>query len=175
MTSHRNARTVARVLLVTVVAACVSVLGGASAAAAAPFQPPDINPDASIIAQGRNNSQGGRVNGLKVVPGDNLVAYGASEWGGVFKTSDGAQTWSHLDNHLPQATFDVDVDPSDTSTVYATSLFDGRVDPLSGINVSQDAGQTWTHATVPDTSPRARRGTSPPRSGSRSCRTTPTP
>ena len=153
ITRGKSAVTVARALLITAMAGCVAVLGGAGTAAGAPFQLADINPDASIIAQGVNNSQGGRVNGLKVVPGDNQVAYGASEWGGVFKTSDGAQTWSHLDNHLPQATFDVDVDPSDTSTVYATSLFDGRVDPLSGISVSYDAGQTWTHPTVSDTSP----------------------
>ncbi len=125
----------------------------AGAALAAQYQLVDINPDASIIVQGRNNSQGGRVNALKVAAGGNQVAYAASEWGGVYKTTDGAQSWSHLDTHLPQATFDVDVDPSDTSTVYATSLFDGRADPLSGINVSSDGGQTWTHPTVPNTSP----------------------
>src|SRR5687767_12586455 len=74
-------------------------------AAAAPYALDDVNPDASIIAQGRNNSQGGRVNGLKVVPGGNQVAYAASEWGGVYKTTDGAATWTHLGEHRPQATF----------------------------------------------------------------------
>ena len=147
----RRRKLAARAAVVSVLAACVSML--AAGAAAAPFQLADINPDASIIAQGRNNSQGGRVNGLKVAAGGNQVAYAASEWGGIYKTTDGAQTWAHLDNHLPQATFDVDVDPSDTSTVYATSLYDGRVDPLSGISVSYDAGATWTDPTVPDTSP----------------------
>jgi hypothetical protein len=137
--------------VLVLVAAIASLLGGA--AGAAPYALDDVNPDASIIAQGRNNSQGGRVNGLKVVPGGNQVAYAASEWGGIYKTTDGAQTWTHLDGHLPQAMFDVDVDPSDTDTVYATSLFDGRADALSGISVSYDAGQTWTDPLVPDTSP----------------------
>ena len=93
------------------------------------------------------------MNGLKVAPGSNQVAYAASEWGGIYKTTDGAQTWTHLGNHRPQVTFDVDVDPSDISTVYATSLFDGRAEPLSGISVSYDGGATWVHPSVPDTSP----------------------
>lgn len=49
-------------------------------ARAAPFQLADVNPDDSIVPQPLNGSQGGRVNGLKVVPGSNQVAY-ASEWG----------------------------------------------------------------------------------------------
>jgi uncharacterized repeat protein (TIGR01451 family) len=129
------------------------VLGAPGGATAAPFALTDINPDSSIVPQGRNNSEGGRVNALKVAAGQNQVAYAASEWGGIFKTTDGAQTWFHLDDHLPQATFDVDVDPSDTSIVYATSLYDGRADPRSGISVSDDGGATWTHPSVPDTSP----------------------
>lgn len=142
-------RAAARTALLVLLASLV----GAGSAAAAPFQLADINPDASIVPQGRNNSQGGRVNALEVAAGQNQVAYAASEWGGIFKTADGAQTWSHLEEHLPQVTFDVDTDPSDTSTVYATSLYDGRSDPRSGINVSTDAGATWTHANVPDTTP----------------------
>ena len=149
LNSRRSRLTAASVGLLIFVAS----LSAAGSVSAAPFQLTDINPDASIVPQGRNNSQGGRVNGLKVAAGQNQVAYAASEWGGIFKTADGAQTWAHLGNHLPQVTFDVDVDPSDTSTVYAASLYDGRVDALSGINVSTDAGATWTHPTVPDTSP----------------------
>jgi uncharacterized repeat protein (TIGR01451 family) len=133
--------------------AAAALLALTSKAAAAPFQLVDVNPDASIVAQGDNNSSGGRVNALAIAPGGNQVAYAASEWGGVYKTSDGAQTWTHLGNHLPQATFDVAVDPSDADTIYATSLYDGRVDPLSGVNISHDGGATWTHAAIPNTTP----------------------
>ena len=87
-----------------------------------PFGLDNINPDSSLTLIPVNGSQGGRVNGLKVDPSDNQIAYAASEWGGIFKTEDGADTWTHLDGHLPQATFDVDVGAN--GVVYATSLFD---------------------------------------------------
>ena len=53
--------------------------------------------------------------------------------------------WAHLDGHVPQATWDVEVDPTNSNRVYATSFYDGRTDSHSGINVSNDGGQTWTH------------------------------
>jgi uncharacterized repeat protein (TIGR01451 family) len=132
-------------------AAAVAALG-ADGALAVPFQLTDLGPDGSIVAQPVNGSQGGRVNGLDVVAGGN-VAYAASEWGGIFRTTDGAQSWVHLDAHLPQATWDVEVDPTNANRVYATSLYDGRDDSLAGVNVSSDGGATWTHATIPDTAP----------------------
>jgi uncharacterized repeat protein (TIGR01451 family) len=138
---------------IRVAAVLASALVICGAAAGAPFQLTDISPDASIIPQPRNGSQSGRVNGLDVAPGGNQVAYAATEWGGLYKTTDGALSWVHLDSHLPQATWDVAVDPSNPSTVYATSLYDGRADSLGGINVSYNGGATWVHPAVPDTSP----------------------
>ena len=102
----------------------------------------DINPDASDNAN-RNSTAGGRVNGLASASGDVNTFYAASEWGGIFKTTDGGGTWSHLDGHLPMVMWDVEVDPSNNSRVYATSFFDGRQSPVSGIQVSTDAGATW--------------------------------
>ncbi|MGH3647198.1 MAG: hypothetical protein ACRDTM_08480 [Micromonosporaceae bacterium] len=104
----------------------------------------DINPDVS------NNSDadattGGRVTGIGVVPGDPNTAYVASEWGGLFLTRDAGQTWRHLDSHLPQATWDVRVDPGNTGNVYASSFYDGRTTSSSGIQVSHDGGATWSH------------------------------
>ena len=112
----------------------------------------DISPDSSSLdPTNANGASGGRVNGLATVPGDNQTFYAASEWGGLFKSTDGGQTWFHLDGHVPTVTWDVAVDPDDTNRVYATSFFDGRVDSLAGINVSTDGGVTWTHppTTVP--------------------------
>ncbi|MGH3646435.1 MAG: WD40/YVTN/BNR-like repeat-containing protein [Micromonosporaceae bacterium] len=107
-------------------------------------QATDINPDVS------NNSDadattGGRVNGIGVVAGDPDTAYIASEWGGLFLTRDAGATWSHLDTHLPHATWDVKVDPGNTGNVYASSFYDGRTTSVAGIQVSHDGGATWAH------------------------------
>lgn len=103
----------------------------------------DINPDASDNP-GRNSASGGRVNGLASTSGDNQVFYAASEFGGLFKTTDGGSTWSRLDGHLPTVMWDVEVDPTDDDQVYATSFYDGWEDSVAGIQVSSDAGATWT-------------------------------
>jgi PKD domain len=117
----------------------------------------DISPDRSPMYQSTYafGASGGRVNNLAAAPGTNQVFYAASEWGGLWKTQDGGAHWQHLDGHVPMATWDVAVDPLDVNTVYATSLHDGRVDTVAGIEVSRDAGATWTHpaSAVPPTTP----------------------
>ena len=102
----------------------------------------DINPDASDNGN-RNSTAGGRVNGLASASGNSDVFYAASEWGGLYKTTDGAASWSRLNSHLPVAMWDVEVDPGNNNRVYATSFFDGKEAPVSGIQVSTDAGATW--------------------------------
>ncbi len=105
----------------------------------------DINPDQSDLdPTDPDGASGGRVGGLATVAGDNATYYAASEYGGVYKSADFGLTWDHLDGHLPQITWDVEVDPSDSDRVYATSFYDARVDPVTGIQVSNDAGATWT-------------------------------
>jgi photosystem II stability/assembly factor-like uncharacterized protein len=106
--------------------------------------PVDVNPNVSDNSNA-NASTGGRVNHLASVPGDNQTFYLASEYGGVFKTTDGGVNWNHLDAHLPVVAWDVDVDPGNTNRVVASSWYDGRVEPNSGIEVSSNAGATWTH------------------------------
>jgi PKD domain-containing protein len=103
----------------------------------------DINPNASDNSNA-NASSGGRVNGLANASGNNQVFYAASEYGGLYKTTDGGNNWAHLDGHQPVMTWDVEVDPSNNNKVYATSWYDGRVNSLAGIEVSSDAGATWT-------------------------------
>jgi photosystem II stability/assembly factor-like uncharacterized protein len=105
--------------------------------------PQDINPNASDNSNA-NASSGGRVNGLSSDPGSNQVFYAASEYGGLFKTTDGGNNWSRLNGHLPVVTWDVEVDPSNSQRVFATSWYDGRVNTLAGIEVSTDGGATWT-------------------------------
>lgn len=107
----------------------------------------DINPSWSDLDAGDpNGATGGRVNGLATVPGSsNSIYYAASEWGGIFKSTDGGLNWVRLDRHLPTATWDVEVNPGNVDRVYATSFFDGKTASVSGIGLSTDAGATWTH------------------------------
>ena len=72
--------------------------------------------------------------------------YAASEWGGLFKSTDTGRSWQQLPGHMPVATWDVEVDPANVNRVYATSLYDGRAASRAGINVSTDAGVTWNQA-----------------------------
>ena len=112
----------------------------------------DINPDNSTLdPSDPDGASGGRVNGLASVVGNNDVYYAASEWGGIYKTIDAGLTWFRLDAHNPNATWDVEVDPGNTSSVVATSFYDGRVNSLAGINISYDSGTTWNLVSVPNT------------------------
>jgi photosystem II stability/assembly factor-like uncharacterized protein len=103
----------------------------------------NVNPKHSSLSD-PDAATGGRANGL-ASSSDGQVFYLASEWGGLYTSADMGNTWSHLDAHLPTVTWDVAVDPKDSKHVYATSLYDGRVDSLAGINTSADGGQTWNH------------------------------
>ena len=62
----------------------------------------DVNPDRSDTDfSDPDGATGGRVNGLAAVNGNNHVFYAASEWGGIYKSTDGGLNWSRLDGHLP--------------------------------------------------------------------------
>ena len=105
----------------------------------------DISPDQSgLDATDPNGASGGRVNGLGVDRSTPARSYAASEWGGLFRSNDNGLTWTHLEGHVPTATWDVEVDPTNSNRVYATSFYDGRVNSRAGINVSTDGGATWT-------------------------------
>ena len=101
----------------------------------------DINPNNSN--DGSNGSSSGRVNHVGAA-GDLSKVYAATEWGGLYQSFDQGVTWAKIESFIPSATWDVKVDPSNNQVVYATSFFDGRLNPQSGISVSNDAGATWT-------------------------------
>jgi photosystem II stability/assembly factor-like uncharacterized protein len=123
----------------------VLCLAADGAGAAIPVTIRDINPSQSTLDPADpDGASGGRVNRLAVDPSAAANIYAASELGGLFKSTDGGQTWSHLDGHLPTRTWDVAVDPQSSNRVFATSFYDGRTASRSGISVSTDAGATWT-------------------------------
>jgi uncharacterized repeat protein (TIGR01451 family) len=138
-----------RTILQSLIAVLGSVLVASFVAWAMGVLPPnvfDVGPnDAIFDPNDRNATSGGRVNGLSVDPSNDDILFAASEFGGIFKTFDGALNWTQLDGHRPQATWDVMVNPGNTGVIYATSLYDGRTTPLSGINVSTDGGVSWAH------------------------------
>lgn len=96
-----------------------------------------------------NSSSGGRVNGLAANPTNRQHFLAASEWGGLYESRDAGQNWNYISGHIPQVTWDVEFNPSDPLMIVATSFFDGKTTPLSGINISRDGGLTWA---VPPTS-----------------------
>ena len=113
--------------------------------ATAQFIVSDIGPDnSSLDATNPNGASGGRVNGLASHPNNNTTFFAASEWGGLWQTTDAGQNWAPLPGHVPQATWDVEVHPTTPATIFATSYFDGRVNSRAGISVSTDGGVTWT-------------------------------
>src|SRR5436190_20244943 len=75
----------------------------------------DINPDVSDLSDADGTS-GGRVQGITVAAGtNNQTMYAASEFGGLFKSTDGANNWTRLDRHLPTRGPRVNGDPSNTN------------------------------------------------------------
>ena len=121
---------------------CSVLATSASAQLSVTFR--DISPDQSNNSD-PDGATGGRVNNVTIDPSNAARVYAASEFGGVFRSTDGGLTWAHLDGHVPTVTWDVKVDPTNSNRVYATSFYDGRTNSRSGINVSTDGGNTWTH------------------------------
>lgn len=125
-------------------AAAALALSGA-AGAQIPVTFTDINADQSTLdPTNPNGASGGRVTGIGVDVASPGTYYAASEWGGLFKSTDGGLTWAHLPGHVPTATWDVAVDPGNSNRVFATSFYDGKATTLAGISVSTDAGVTWS-------------------------------
>jgi len=124
-----------------------ALMFGLTSGAAAQIASPAVN--ISPVASDRDNSNpnsasGGRVNQLAAHPNNDQVYFAASEWGGLYRTADRGQNWTYVPGHVPQATWDVEYDPTDADVLVTTSFFDGKVRSLSGINVSRDGGLTWS-------------------------------
>jgi photosystem II stability/assembly factor-like uncharacterized protein len=106
----------------------------------------DVKPD---------TGRGGRNVAVAVNTANSQVAISASESGGLFKTSDGGQTWAHIDSFPPFRMADVEFVPagfSNPNVVVATTPADANFNISlnnGGIWTSDDAGSSWTHVTAP--------------------------
>lgn len=92
---------------------------------------------------------GGRFNSLAVDPNNNQVMFAGSTTGGLWKTTNGGQTWLPVFDNSPSLSIGCIVfEPGNSSTLYV-----GTGDPNvggypfigTGIYKTTDGGQTWTN------------------------------
>ena len=88
---------------------------------------------------------GGRTRSLVIDPRNPDTMYAGSVTGGVFKTTDGAQTWTPLTDMLPVLNVGALVmDPNDSNTLYAGTGEYYQTWAGQGIFKTTDGGATWT-------------------------------
>src|SRR3984893_12126668 len=105
--------------------------------------------------------RGGRVTAVAGIATQPLVYYMGSTGGGVWKNDDGCVTWNNVsDGFLRTGSVGaVAVAHSNASIVYAgtgEACLRGNLSSGDGIYKSADAGRTWRHAGLPDSSQIAR-------------------
>jgi len=96
---------------------------------------------------------GGRIQNFGVDQVNPLNVYAATELGGIYRSTDGGNNWSHVDAIGLTASSDVKVAPTDSNLIVAVGFYDGHTAAGGGgdIWVSHDAGATWSKAARPDT------------------------
>jgi photosystem II stability/assembly factor-like uncharacterized protein len=104
-----------------------------------------------IGPQGVNGAWGvnsGRISAVVVDPRDAKTVYAAAAQGGVWKTTDGGDTWTPLTDPAPSlATGAIALDPQNPDTVYVGTGEETSSDDSyygSGLLKSTDGGATWT-------------------------------
>ena len=93
---------------------------------------------------GIDNLQG-RLNTMAIHPTNDQIIYVGSAFGGLWKTTDGGQSWNQLTDGLPvSGVSGIAIDHTDPDILYVlTGDGDGGNIPSMGIIKSTDAGLTW--------------------------------
>src|SRR5262249_15913570 len=90
----------------------------------------------------------GRVNAIAIDPGNPDVVYLGAAMGGVWKSTDGGQSWTPLTDDQPSLSMGaLAIDPEDSNTVYAgTGETNFSGDSLYGLGLlkTSDGGATWS-------------------------------
>lgn len=87
----------------------------------------------------------GRLNAIAVDPNNEDIWYVGAPAGGIWKTTDGGDTWTNLFDTFPQiGVSGIAIDPNDSNIVYIATGDDDASDSFSiGVFKSLDGGQTW--------------------------------
>jgi uncharacterized protein (TIGR03437 family) len=87
---------------------------------------------------------GGRTRSILIDPTNPLVVYAGAVTGGVWKTTDGGQTWNPLTDLLPVLNVGaLAMDPTNSRTIYAGTGESYVGFPGQGIFKTTDGGATW--------------------------------
>jgi photosystem II stability/assembly factor-like uncharacterized protein len=145
-----------RVVLPVAALALAGVLSLDASAPRAAQMPPSVNPLTDALIKGyRWRSIGpdraGRTIASSGVKGQPKVAYSGQTGGGLWKTSDGGDTWAPVtDGQIHSSSVGaVAVSASNPDIVWigtGEQCIRGNVQPGDGVYKSTDAGKTWTHA-----------------------------
>lgn len=92
----------------------------------------------------RSALSGGRTHAIAVKPDRDSEIVFSTEWGGLWKTSNGGASWSHLTNL--RAIWAKDIAYAEGDTLIATVQGTNKVIDDSGIWVSHDGGDSWAPA-----------------------------
>src|SRR5215469_4580132 len=148
------------VVLAMVTAATLHVAGSSAAPAAAASAAPAaaaVNPSlfGALRWRGIGPYRGGRALAVAGVPGDGSTFYFGGVAGGVWKTTDGGNTWLPLTDGTPISSVGaIAVAASDHDIIYVGT---GEAAPRGdmtygdGVYKSVDGGKTWTHVGLEDT------------------------
>ena len=148
------------VVLAMVTAATLHVAGSSAARAAAASAAPDaaaVNP--SLFGELRWRSigpyRGGRALAVAGIPGDASTFYFGAAAGGVWKTTDGGNTWQPLTDGTPISSIGaIAVAPSNHDIIYVgtgEAAPRGNMTYGDGVYRSVDGGKTWSHLGLKDT------------------------
>ncbi|MFC2102948.1 choice-of-anchor D domain-containing protein [Bacteroidota bacterium] len=95
----------------------------------------------------------GRVRALAIHPTDPLIVYIGAACGGIWKTTDGGESWMKIGEELESLSFGaIDIDPANPEIIYAGSgevgFFTGSIHFTGrGLFKSTDGGQSWDQIT----------------------------